>query len=315
MMKAAVLVGPGKIEVQDKPIPKASAKSAVVKVLETCLCGSDLHYYRGHIDVGTGFTMGHEFTGIISEVGPEVKDFKVGDKVVSPFTICCMQCYYCKVGLTCRCDQSRVFGSPALEGAQAEYVDVPLADTTLFVAPPDVEDETLILMADIFPTGYYAASNAMKNLNDAEKEDLTVVVIGAGPVGLCAVTSAKHFKPKRLFVVDSVQERLERAHTMHGATPLNLKDDPKAEILKATNGRGADVVLEIVGQADALRLAFDCVRAGGFIHSVGMHHAPLPIGGYEAYGKNVRMQFGRCPVRHLFREVSPFLFLVKSQCE
>lgn len=101
----------------------------------------------GHIDVGKGFTMGHEFTGVITALGSDVKDFKVGEKVVSPFTVCCMRCYYCRVGLTCRCEKSRVYGSPALEGAQAEYVDVPMADTTLFNAPDDVDDETLILMA------------------------------------------------------------------------------------------------------------------------------------------------------------------------
>lgn len=91
--------------------------------------------------------MGHEFTGVITALGSDVKDFKVGEKVVSPFTVCCMRCYYCRVGLTCRCEKSRVYGSPALEGAQAEYVDVPMADTTLFNAPDDVDDETLILMA------------------------------------------------------------------------------------------------------------------------------------------------------------------------
>lgn len=135
-----------------------------------------------------------------------------------------------------------------------------------------------------------------------EREQATVVVIGCGPVGFCAITSAKHFKPKTLFAIDSVPERLERAEKVHGAKGLQLHEDPKAAIMAATNGRGADVVLEIVGHADALRLAFDVLRPGGIIHSVGMHHSPLPIGGLEAYGKNVRMQFGRCPVRHLFSE-------------
>ena len=145
-MKAAILAGPGKIEVVDKPIPRADAESIVVKVTETCLCGSDLHYYRNHIDVGTGFTMGHEFTGTVHEIGADIKNFAIGDKVVSPFTVSCAKCYYCKVGLTCRCEKSRVYGSPALEGAQAEYVLVPLADTTLFHAPEDVADDILILM-------------------------------------------------------------------------------------------------------------------------------------------------------------------------
>ncbi len=194
-----------------------------------------------------------------------------------------------------------MYGSPTLDGAQAEYVHVPLADTTLFEAPEDVDDDTLILMADIFPTGYYAASNALKNLPQEQKDTFTVVVIGCGPVGFCAITSAKHFA-KNVYAIDSVDSRLKRAQEKHGAKPLNLNDDPKAAIMKATNGRGADIVLEIVGQKDALRLAFDILRPGGFIHSVGMHHEMLPIGGLEAYGKNVRLQFGRCPVRALFKE-------------
>lgn len=175
------------------------------------------------------------------------------------------------------------------------------------MTPPPPRIIGLIFRQDIFPTGYYAASNALKSMNEAERADVTVVVIGCGPVGFCAITSAKHFKPKRLFAIDSVPERLARAESMHGATALDLAKDPKAAIMAATDGRGADVVLEIVGHADALRLAFDVLRPGGFIHSVGMHHAPLPFGGYEAYGKNVRLQFGRCPVRFLFKEVSHVL--------
>lgn len=288
-MKAVVLVGPGQIEVLERPVPTTAddAEAVVVKVFEPALCGSDLHYYRGNINVGGGITQGHEFTGTVSEVGASVRAFKVGDKVVSPFTVCCAKCFYCRIGLTCRCERSRVYGSPLLAGAQAEYVLVPLADTTLVHAPADVDDETLILMADIFPTGYYAASNAYAQMSQAERaEGLTVVVVGCGPVGFCAITSAKHFAPKNLFCVDSVDERLERARDYHGATPLHLeRDDVKGAVLAATEGRGADMVLEIVGHESALRLAFDLVRPGGFIHSVGMHHAPLPIGGLEAYNK------------------------------
>lgn len=139
----------------------------------------------------------------------------------------------------------------------------------------------------------------------AERDECTVVVIGCGPVGLCAVTSAKHFKPKNLFAIDSVADRLEIAESRHGAIGLNLNDDPKAAIMKATDGRGADVVLEIVGHADALRMAFDMLRPGGIIHSVGMHGpTALPLQGYESYGKNLRLQMGRTPVRALFGEVS-----------
>ena len=305
-MKAAVLIGPKMIEVQSKPIPQCQPDGVLVKVREAALCGSDLHYYRGHIDVGRGFTMGHEFTGDIVEVGSEVKNFEIGQKVVSPFTVSCGSCYFCKVGLTCRCEKSRVYGSPALEGAQAEYVHVPLAASTLFLAPPDIPDEKLILMADIFPTGYYAASNALKDMNAAQREQCTVVVIGCGPVGLCAITSARHFV-KNIFAIDSVPDRLEQAEKKHGAKAIHLNDNPKEVIMKATDGRGADVVLEIVGNSEALRLGFEILRPGGFIHSVGMHHEPLPIGGLEAYVKNVRLQFGRCPVHALFPEALAML--------
>ncbi|BFZ57843.1 hypothetical protein PYCC9005_004898 [Savitreella phatthalungensis] len=303
-MRAAVLAGVGKIEVVDKPIPRAADDGVVVKVSQTCLCGSDLHYYTGHLNVGTGFTMGHEFTGVVSEVGKDVRGLVVGDKVVSPFTVCCMACFYCEIGLTCRCEKGKVYGSPVLEGAQAEYVHVPLADTTLFKAPSDVPDETLILMADIFPTGYYAATRGLGQLLPAERnrDDLTIAIIGAGPVGLCAATSAKHFNPAQLFIIDLVEDRLARAASHHGATPINLNDDPKAKILAATGGRGADVVLEVVGRADALQLAFDIARNGGVIQSVGIHGEPLPLHGNACYNKNIRLAFGRCPVRAIFAD-------------
>ena len=313
-MKAAVLAGVGKIEVVDKPIPKAAADGVVVKVSQSCLCGSDLHYYTGHLNVGTGFTMGHEFTGVVSEVGADVKGFKQGDRVVSPFTVCCMECYYCTIGLTCRCTKGMVYGSPALEGAQAEFVHVPLADTTLFHAPEGVSDETLILMADIFPTGYYAASRGLGALSQVERDqpDLTVVVIGAGPVGLCAATSAKHFKPSQLFIIDSVADRLERAEKYHSAKAINLADNPKDKILAATNGRGADVVLEVVGNAAALQLALDISRCGAVIHSVGIHSEQLPLNGNACYNRNIRMSFGRCPVRAIFKDALDVLIAHKD---
>lgn len=151
---------------------------------------------------------------------------------------------------------------------------------------------------------------------EEERRESTVVVIGCGPVGLCAVTSAKFFKPKQVFAIDSVPDRLERAEKMHGAIPLNLNDNPKEAIMRATDGRGADVVLEIVGHADALRLGFDMLRAGGFIHSVGMHHEPLSMfNGNEFYAKNVKLQFGRCPVRALFQEVNTSDLLILYQAK
>ncbi|KAG0126619.1 chaperonin 10-like protein [Tuber indicum] len=309
-MKAIVFKGPHKIALEDRPIPKIIEETdALVKVSYTALCGSELHVFRGHQPSDTGFIMGHEFTGTVVQVGKRVSRFQVGDKVVSPFTTSCLECFYCKNGYTSRCTQSMLYGSVVLDGGQAEYVRVPLADGTLFKAPPEIPDETVILMADIFPTGYFAASTSLSQLTPTQRENATVVLIGCGPVGLCALIAATSFNPARIFAIDSVPSRLELAKSL-GAEPLNFmenKEAVKERIMEATDGRGADVVMEVVGNSPALRMGFDVVRPWGAIISVGVHNAEIPFTGKEAYGKNVRVQFGRCPVRAVFPEALELL--------
>jgi threonine dehydrogenase-like Zn-dependent dehydrogenase len=302
-MKAVIFNGPYNVSVEQRPIPVIiEPTDVIVKVKYTALCGSELHVFRGHQKSPTGFIMGHEFTGEIVSVGEEVKNFHIGDKIVSPFTCSCMDCFYCKDGATSRCKHSKLFGSQLLDGAQAEYVRVPLADGTLFLAPEDENlEKKLVLMADIFPTGYFAASNALKDLTEAKKESSVNVVIGCGPVGLCAIVAAKSMT-KTVYAIDTVPERLEEAKSL-GAIPLNLTtDDPISVIKEATDGRGADTVMEIVGLSPALRLAYDLVRPWGKISSVGVHNAEIPFTGNEAYNKNISIQFGRCPVRSIFAE-------------
>ncbi|KAH8144964.1 uncharacterized protein LAJ45_10984 [Morchella importuna] len=309
-MKAVVFKGPHKIAVEDRPIPTiVDSTDVIIKVSYTALCGSELHVFRGHQPSGTGFIMGHEFTGEIVEVGPGVKDFKRGDKVVAPFTASCLECFYCKQGQTSRCEKSLLFGCPKLDGAQAEYVRCPMADGTLFLAPQEIPEETLVLMADIFPTGYFAASNGLSQLTPAQRSETTVVLIGCGPVGLCALIAAVSMKPKHIFAIDSVPSRLALAESL-GAEPLNFMTDGegmKRRILEATEGRGADVVIEVVGMSPALRTAYDVMRPWGVISSVGVHNGEIPFSGNEAYNKNVRIQFGRCPVRAVFPEALELL--------
>lgn len=299
-MKAVIFNGPHDVSIESRPIPQIEKPTdAVIKVRYTALCGSELHVFRGHQPSPTGFIMGHEFTGTIEEVGSDVTGFKKGDKVVSPFTISCQNCFYCSHGASSRCVESRLFGSQPLDGAQAEYVRVPLADATLVKAPSSIDEKKLVLMADIFPTGYFAGVNAGLTTNP-DAESLTTVVIGCGPVGLCAIAAALQ-RVKVVYAVDSVPARLEEAKAL-GAIPLALDDDPVSKIKAATEGRGADAVLEIVGLSPALRLAFDMVRPWGRISSVGVHNAEIPFTGNEAYGKNVKITFGRCPVRSIFEE-------------
>ncbi|GAK66922.1 uncharacterized protein PAN0_015d5146 [Moesziomyces antarcticus] len=299
-MKAVVIQGPEKVAVVERPIPTPGPGEVVVKVSLAALCGSDLHIYRGHQPVPHyDFVLGHEFVGSVHTIGEGIKNWKQGDKVVSPFTVSCGDCFFCNRGQTGRCTQSRVFGSVPLDGAQAEYVLVPLADTTLYPIPADVPDEIMLLTADIFPTGYFVANNAYTMLNDAERKDSVAVVIGCGPVGLCAVTAACSFF-KTVYAIDSVPERLAEAKK-HGAIPLHLTDDDCVQVLKdATEGRGADVALEVVGAEDALKLAVKIVRNFGVVSSCGIHTHAVTLEGLDLYNKNLRFQFGRCPVRAVF---------------
>ncbi|KAF1999799.1 GroES-like protein [Amniculicola lignicola CBS 123094] len=302
-MKAVVFKGPGKVVVEDRPIPRIKdAGDIIVKVEKTALCGSELHVYRGHQPSATDFIMGHEFTGRIEEVGPGVRDLKKGDRIVCPFTVSCGACFYCKRGFSSRCAQSLLFGSPGLDGAQAEYVRVPLAESTVMKAPEDIKDDALVLMADIFPTGYFAVQNAFKDFSQEEIEESTVVLIGCGPVALCALVNLVDFKPKHILAVDSVPDRLALAKSL-GAEPWNFQTDREGldkRVKELTDGRGADVVVEVVGLGPALKMGFELLRPWGVISSVGVHNGPIPWAGNEAYGKNLRVQMGRCPVRSIF---------------
>lgn len=173
-----------------------------------------------------------------------------------------------------------------MDGGQAEYVRIPFADGSAMKAPPAIEDRALVLTADIFPTGHYGAKNAFASLGSQPASEATVVIVGCGPVGLCAIISALEYGPKHLFAVDSVESRLELARGL-GAEPLNFldgKESMQKRIKEVTEGRGADAVIEVVGLSPALRTAFDLLRPFGMISSIGVHHGEVPWNGDEAYG-------------------------------
>jgi threonine dehydrogenase-like Zn-dependent dehydrogenase len=248
--------------------------------------------------------MGHEFTGHVHEVGSSVKQLKIGDHVVTPFTTSCGDCFYCKHGFSSRCVKSQLFGCPTLDGAQAEYVRVPLADSTAVKAPEGVKDEALVLMGDIFPTGFFAAKNGFQFSSPEQIKESVVVLIGCGPVALCSLVNITDYNPKAILAVDSVQSRLDLAQSL-GAEPWNFQINREGlnnRVKELTDGRGADIVIEVVGLAPALRMGYELIRPWGVISSVGVHNAEIPWDGNEAYNKNVRVQMGRCPVRSVFEE-------------
>ncbi|ODN74064.1 hypothetical protein L202_07533 [Cryptococcus amylolentus CBS 6039] len=303
-MNAVVLKQPYKVALEKVPTPMLlKSDDVIVKVHLAGLCGSDLHLYRGTEDAGKDYVMGHEVVGTIVRKGNDVKEYSVGDVVAVPFTISCGKCYYCKSSLTSRCTSSALFGTPNLPGFQAEYVRVPLAPACLLLKPPQLPEELMLLMADILPTGYSAAYNAWKLLGwgeekggKAEKRGVCVVV-GCGPVGLCAITSALTLFDK-VFAVDPTSSRRELA-AKHGAIPVS-PSDLQSSVFSATEGRGADAVLEIVGNQSAIDTALSVVRPYGAVSSVGVHAKELKIDGGLLYDKNVKLQFGRCSVKRFY---------------
>ncbi|KAH8585502.1 alcohol dehydrogenase [Bisporella sp. PMI_857] len=302
-MHAVVFKGPNEVFLEEREIPKLEKSTdIVVKVKYAALCGSELHVYRGHQKCTPGFIMGHEFIGYVEHVGAAVQNLSKGDLVVAPFTTSCGFCFYCSNGYSSRCEKGQLFGCPLLDGAQAEFVRVPLADGTVVKAPEGIDELKLCLMADIFPTGYFAASNAFSDLGEAQSRQSTVVLVGCGPVGLCALVNTLRYMPKNLIAVDGVEQRLEQARKL-GAEPWNYLTDSeglKERVKKLTDGRGADIVIEVVGSSAALRMGFEILRPWGRISSVGVHNGEVPWTAKEAYGKNLKLQMGRCPVRSIF---------------
>ncbi|MDX2047378.1 MAG: alcohol dehydrogenase family protein [Chitinophagaceae bacterium] len=271
---------------------------AIVKISLAGICGSDLHVYLGResgLDAGT--VMGHEFVGEIVETGSAVNKFHKGNKVLSPFTTSCGECFYCLTGLTCRCEKGNLYGwvqqGKGLHGGQAEYVRVPMADTTLVPLSNDLNEEQGLLLGDVFSTGYYCADRASIHSKG------TYAVIGCGSVGLMAVVAAKHLGAENLYAVDTLPERLNEAQSF-GALPLNANAINVTEyIFNITHGRGADAVLEAVGSPGSLRLAIELVRPGGIISSVGVHTSnQFAFSPIEAYDKNLTYLSGRCPARY-----------------
>ncbi|UOH85445.1 hypothetical protein LQV05_002269 [Cryptococcus neoformans] len=283
-MDAILFKHPYKVAVEQVPTPKLQTEGdVIIKVHLAGLCGSDLHLYRAKEDAGKDYTMGHEVVGTIVQKGKEVNNFNVGDVVAVPFTISC-------ASHTARCTSSALFGTPSLPGCQASYVRVPLAASCLLLKPPQLPEELMLLMADILPTGYSAAWNAWRLLDwggerggKGERRGICVVV-GCGPVGLCAITSAQTLFSK-VFAVDPTPARRELA-IKHGATAL-APGELQSAIMAATEGRGADAVLEVVGNQGALDTALSIVRPYGAVSSVGVHAGELNIDGGSLYDKKV----------------------------
>ena len=296
-MKALTFQGKAQVKLMD--VPKPSIKDSgdvLVRITLGAVCGSDLHVYHGFIPMSPGELLGHEFVGVVEEVGAEVKRFKPGDRVVASFFTSCGHCALCRKGWFNQCVSKATFGMGAnfggLGGAQAEYIVVPLADNSMEPIPAGMTDEQAIFVGDILATGYFGAERAEIKPGDA------VAVIGAGPVGLMATMCAGLFGPARIFVVDMVESRLETAQDL-GGIPINASQVEPVEAIQAqTGGIGADSSIECVGLLSAVDTAIRCVRGGGTISMVGVPSAVLGEFPYmRVWSKALTFRAGYCNVQ------------------
>lgn len=314
--------GPRRVRVDQKPEPRIEhPEDAIVRVTRACICGSDLHLYNGNVpDTRVGTTFGHEFTGIVEEIGPDVQKLKVGDHVLVPFNVACGKCHFCKQGLFGNCHESNtqatavggIFGyshtAGGYDGGQAELVRVPYADVGPTVIPPGMDPDDAVLLTDVVPTGYQAAEMAGIQPGD------TVVVFGAGPVGIMAAKCCWLFGAGRVIVIDSVDYRLEFVRNYANCEAYNYKEmnDPVEFIKKATDWMGADACIDAVGaeatgnalqtitgrklllqagSATAVHWAINSVKKGGIVSIVGVYGPTdnlVPIGNVLNKGLTIR---------------------------
>ncbi|MFT2008613.1 zinc-dependent alcohol dehydrogenase [Pontibacter sp. 13R65] len=314
--------GPLRVRIDHKPMPKIQhPQDAIIRVTRSCICGSDLHLYNGSVpDTRVGMTFGHEFIGVVEEIGAEVQKLKVGDHVMVPFNIACGKCAFCKQELYGNCHESNpqatavggIFGyshtAGGYDGGQAEYVRVPYADVSPTVIPEGMDPDDAVLLTDVVPTGYQAAE-----MGGIQKGD-TVVVFGAGPVGIMAAKCAWLFGAGRVIVFDQVDYRLEFVRNYAQCEAYNFReiDDVVVFVKKTTDWMGADVCIDAVGaeaagnamqtitgrklflqagSATALHWAINSVKKGGIVSIVGVYGPTdnlIPIGNVVNKGITIR---------------------------
>ncbi len=290
-MRAVTFQAPGEVLVEDVPEPELQhPQDALVRVEASGICGSDLHIYHGRVPVERGFTIGHEFVGTVLAVGDDVERAAVGDRVLGCFHTACGTCVACVRGDYHRCVFGRTFGHGSklgdLQGAQAEQLLVPRANLTLRRVPEGMSADVALFAGDVMGTGYHAIAHAGTRAGD------TVAVLGLGPVGLCAVQAARASGATQVFAIDTVAQRLALAETF-GATAIHLTEqEPKRVVRAATDGLGADVVVDAVGDPGPLELAVSLARDAGTISGVGAYagRGEVPLG--LAWLKGVTIRVG-----------------------
>ncbi len=302
MMKAAVFVEPGRIELQDKPIPEIGPNDALLRITTTTICGTDVHILKGEYPVAAGLTIGHEPVGIIEKLGSNVQGYHEGQRVIAGAICPSFTSYACQDGVAsqdggaCSCHGYKPMGGwrfgNTIDGTQAEYVLVPDAQANLAPVPDGLTDEQVLMCPDIMSTGFGGAEKADIRIGDI------VAIFAQGPIGLCATAGAKLRGASCIIVVDGVEERLAISRQMGADVTLNFRDvDVVEEILKLTGGRGVDAAIEALGTQTTFEQALRVLKPGGTLSSLGVYSQDLkiPLGALHAGLGDHRIITSLCP--------------------
>jgi alcohol dehydrogenase len=286
-MKALVYKGPGQRALEERPKPTLQKSTdAVVRVVKSTICGTDLHILKGDVSTcAPGRILGHEAVGVVESAGEGVTNFKPGDRVVVSCITACGRCDACKKRMYSHCaDGGWILGN-TIDGTQAEYVRIPHADTSLYRVPPGADEEALVMLSDILPTGYECGV-----LNGRVSPGDTIAIVGAGPVGLAALLTSQFYTPAEIIMIDLDENRLEVAKRL-GATRLVCSADGRAseKVMAATSGRGVDVAIEAVGVPATFLVCQDIVAAGGTIANIGVHGKPVELHLERLWAHNITL--------------------------
>ncbi len=287
-MKALVFRGPGNISLEERPKPIIiDTTDAIVKVTKTTICGTDLHIIKGDVpSVKDGRILGHEGVGVIEQIGTSVSNFKVGDHVLISCVSSCGKCGNCKKGMYSHCENGGgwVLGN-LIDGTQAEYVRILFADNSLYQVPLGADEEALVMLSDILPTGFECGV-----LNGQVRPGDTVAIVGAGPIGLAALLTSQFYSPAEIIVIDVDSNRLEVAK-LFGATAVIDNNDGKAieKIMAMTHQRGVDVAIEAIGIPISFDVCQSIVAAGGHIANIGVHGKPVQLNLDKLWDHNITL--------------------------
>jgi alcohol dehydrogenase len=284
-MKALVYHGPAQRAWEDKPRPIIQeAGDAIVRITTSTICGTDLHILKGDLPaVIDGRILGHEGIGVVEQVGAGVSEFQVGDKVIISCVSACLKCDFCKKGMYSHCRHGGWILGYTIDGTQAEYVRIPHADGSLYHFPADADEEAMVMLSDILPTGFECGV-----LNGEVKPGDSVAIVGAGPVGLAVLLTAQFYSPAAIYMIDLDDKRLAVAKEFGATTLINSSDGRAAQqVLDLTDGAGVDVAIEAVGIPATFDICQAIVAAGGRIANVGVHGKPVELHLEKLWDRNI----------------------------